>query len=61
MRGSSFIWGFWEDAKYLAEHIALSRASYTLIYFDRAISHPTIQNFQRLVGKGLIIDVGINF
>ncbi len=22
MRGSSFIWGVWEDAKYLAEHIA---------------------------------------
>ena len=22
MRGSSFIWGVWKDAKYLAEHIA---------------------------------------
>jgi len=22
MRGSSFIWGVWEDAKYLADHIA---------------------------------------
>ena len=22
MRGSSFIWGIWQDAKYLAEHIA---------------------------------------
>jgi len=22
MRGSSFIWGVWQDAKYLAEHIA---------------------------------------
>ena len=24
MRGSSFIWGVWEDAKYLAGHIAKS-------------------------------------
>jgi len=22
MRGSSFIWGVWEDARYLASHIA---------------------------------------
>ena len=22
MRGSSFIWGVWKDAKYLSEHIA---------------------------------------
>ena len=22
MRGSSFIWGVWKDAKYLVEHIA---------------------------------------
>ena len=22
MRGSSFIWGVWKDAKFLAEHIA---------------------------------------
>jgi putative flavoprotein involved in K+ transport len=25
MRGSSFIWGVWEDAKFLAEHIAQTR------------------------------------
>ncbi|MEO0402958.1 MAG: NAD(P)/FAD-dependent oxidoreductase [Pseudomonadota bacterium] len=25
MRGSSFIWGVWEDAKYLADHISISR------------------------------------
>jgi putative flavoprotein involved in K+ transport len=25
-RGSSFIWGVWHDAKYLAEHIARQRA-----------------------------------
>ncbi|MEP0941472.1 MAG: NAD(P)/FAD-dependent oxidoreductase [Rhizobiaceae bacterium] len=25
MRGSSFIWGVWEDAKYLANHISLRR------------------------------------
>ena len=27
MRGSSFIWGVWEDAKYLASHIAEARPS----------------------------------
>ena len=27
MRGSSFIWGVWEDAKYLAGHIAENRSA----------------------------------
>jgi putative flavoprotein involved in K+ transport len=27
MRGSSFIWGVWQDAKYLAEHIAEKKNS----------------------------------
>jgi putative flavoprotein involved in K+ transport len=28
-RGSTFIWGVWHDAKYIADHIATQRTAYS--------------------------------
>jgi hypothetical protein len=36
-RGSSFVWGVWHDAAYVAEHIAIQRG---YLAYDNAIRSP---------------------
>ncbi|MBX2880070.1 MAG: NAD(P)/FAD-dependent oxidoreductase [Granulosicoccus sp.] len=38
-RGSSFIWGVWHDARYLAEHIAKQK-SYLDYHLSASVNHP---------------------
>ncbi len=37
-RGSSFIWGVWHDAKYLADHIATQRQ-----YLEYRVAAPLVR------------------
>lgn len=42
-RGSSFIWGVWHDARYIADHIAIQRGYLAYSTTDRSGTAPAVQ------------------